>query len=134
MGLCPCGSELQYEKCCKRYHDGSLPATALELMRSRYSAYAKHDADYIMSTTHPKNPSFTSLVDAWRQDILDFCTQASFDKLDILEFKEDQKFAYVTFIAKIKHNGHDTSFKEKSRFEKVNGQWLYLDGAVSPHF
>jgi hypothetical protein len=38
---CPCGSGGLYKACCGRFHEGSaVPATAEELMRSRYSACA----------------------------------------------------------------------------------------------
>ena len=39
---CPCGSGTAYDGCCGRLHRGAAQAlTAEELMRSRYSAYAR---------------------------------------------------------------------------------------------
>ena len=48
---CPCGQG-EYENCCQPLHMGQAVATRAEqLMRSRYSAFAKHEMDYIQNTT-----------------------------------------------------------------------------------
>ena len=58
---CPCGSLQKYKKCCKVFHDKiKLPKTALELMKSRFCAFAAENADYIIFTTHENNSDFTS--------------------------------------------------------------------------
>ncbi len=49
---CPCGSGKKYKICCFRLHKGLLAKNALELMKSRFSAYAVGDANYIIKTTH----------------------------------------------------------------------------------
>jgi uncharacterized protein YchJ len=51
--------------------------------------------------------------------------------LQILDFQEKLPLATVTFIAYLTQHQKDTSFKEKSRFEKVHGKWLYLSGQLS---
>ena len=91
-------------------------------MRSRYSAYAKGLASYIVATTHPSSPA-SNLA-----SILQFCQETKFQGLKIVEFIDGENTAYVTFIATLKQGGHDASFKEKSLFKKVNGRWLYLSG------
>ena len=46
--LCPCGSGKNYCDCCEPIIKGSAKApTAEALMRSRYSAYVKHEIDHI---------------------------------------------------------------------------------------
>ena len=67
--LCPCGSRQKYKKCCQVYHKGASAKTALLLMKSRYSAYAVGDANYIVKTTHENNGDFSSEVKAWKQSI-----------------------------------------------------------------
>ena len=111
-----------------RFHKGSLPQTALELMRSRYSAYALKDADYIIDTTHPLNPSYSSNKQQWKEDILHFAQNTIFEDLEIHDFEENDNWAYVTFTAYLGQDSQDATFTEKSRFEKINGKWLYLDG------
>ena len=58
--ICPCGSLKKYKKCCKLFHDDiKKPSNALELMKSRFSAFAFCKSDYIIKTTHKKNCDFS---------------------------------------------------------------------------
>src|SRR5687768_5433704 len=51
---CPCGSGLPLGDCCGRLHDGTVTAaTAEQLMRSRYSAFALGEPGYLLATWHP---------------------------------------------------------------------------------
>lgn len=122
--ICPCGSLLKYKKCCQPYHSGLLPVTALELMKSRYSAYAKKKSQYIIQTTHPDNPDYTTDTKAWQESIDEFCEYTDFVSLEILEFIDGESEAYVTFKAQLDSG----SMIEKSRFLKVQGRWLYESG------
>lgn len=120
--MCPCCSGKKYSECCKVFHEGALPQTALELMRSRYSAYALENPEYIIETTHPDSPSFEKNHEGWKQAILEFCRQSNFEKLEILDSGED----WVHFKAYLGHGVLD----ERSKFEKVDGKWLYLNGEL----
>lgn len=134
QNICPCSSGLCYEDCCVPLHQGKqLPSTALLLMRSRYSAYAKGLASYIIQTTHSQNLLFRQDISAWEKEIREFSQQTKFHKLEILEFFEEGEHATVTFIAHLSQKGRDISFIEKSGFIKVNGRWLYLTGEVRPY-
>ena len=127
--LCPCGSTKKYKKCCKTFHDKiTLPKTALELMKSRYSAYVTSNTKYIIETTHKENPDFTENKKEWEQDVFDFCKNTKFIGLEIIEFIDDEIESFVKFKANMIQNGNDVSFIEKSRFLKVEGIWLYVDG------
>ena len=128
--LCKCHSGQKYEKCCKCFHDGALPKNALQLMRSRYAAYALQKVDYIIRTTHPANPHFKQNDTQWKNEILFFCKKTEFQHLKILEFIDGECEATVTFLACLSQNGEDVSFVEKSLFEKVNDQWLYKNGTI----
>ncbi|ESQ02386.1 SEC-C domain-containing protein [Streptomyces sp. PVA_94-07] len=56
-GPCPCGTGRTYGECCGRFHAGSAEAaTAEQLMRSRYAAFATRDAAYLLRTWHPHPP------------------------------------------------------------------------------
>ncbi|MBP9615561.1 MAG: SEC-C domain-containing protein [Aliarcobacter sp.] len=129
---CPCGSLQKYKKCCKVFHDKiKLPKTALELMKSRFTAFSVQNADYIIFTTHKDNPDFTNDIKSWKADILDFSQNTNFEKLEILDFSEEDAEdteSFVTFKATLKQYNNDISFTEKSRFLKENGKWLYVDG------
>lgn len=129
--LCPCSSGKQYQQCCKPFHQGQLPATALELMRSRFSAYALGLPDYIIQTTHPGSHQFKHDLDQWTKDISNFSSNTEFKKLEILQFHENNRFATVTFVAHLTQMDKDASFTERSHFEKVKGKWLYHSGQLA---
>lgn len=119
---CPCCSGLPYSACCKPYHDGALAPTPLALMRSRYAAYALKNAAYIMKTTHPRNPHYEKDRKKWERGILEFCNQTEFVRLEIFETGPDT----VHFAAHLKQSGREFVLEEKSRFMKVDREWLYL--------
>jgi SEC-C motif-containing protein len=129
--LCPCHSGKPYSDCCQKYHAGEVSENALALTRSRYSAYALGDADYIIVTTHPDNPGRMTPLERWRDAILSFSHSSSFTGLDIISFVDGGDEAYVTFTAHIMKGSNDVSFTETSRFVRCNGRWLYRDGCIS---
>jgi uncharacterized protein YchJ len=50
---CPCCPRNLFSECCEPFIIGTkIPSTALALMRSRYTAYVLHNADYLIKTTH----------------------------------------------------------------------------------
>ena len=121
MSACPCGSGRALEACCGRYHAGEPAPDAEALMRSRYSAYVLGLEDYLRATWHPSTcPAALDLhtppVPQWRG----------------LEVKahapQDATHATVEFVARYKLNGRAFRLHETSRFEKVDGRWLYVDG------
>lgn len=129
---CPCHSQKLYRDCCQPYHQGALPPKAVDLMRSRYAAYALSLGDYIMHTTHPKSPHFIPNQKLWLENITLFAKGTEFINLKILDQINGEHESFVTFTAFLKQQGRDASFTEKSRFKKENGRWLYLDGEHQP--
>ncbi len=127
---CPCGSGASYATCCKPFHDGLPAGNALQLMRSRYSAYALNLIDYIIKTTHPKNPQYSEDLLHWAKEIEEFSLQTGFKKLTILEFKDGASTATVTFVVDLVQNEQHRTYTEKSTFEKIEGRWLYLNGVM----
>lgn len=124
---CPCGSHTKYKKCCLIYHKGAKPKTALQLMKSRYSAYAVGDASYIVKTTHENNPDFTTDVKNWEASISQFTKATQFLGLEILEFIEGDEEAFVSFRASLSSG----EMLEKSRFLKVKSSWFYESGEIA---
>lgn len=129
--FCPCGTGKEYAQCCKVFHLGILPENAMLLMRSRYSAYALGNVNYIIDTTHPKNVHYLNDKTTWKKSIFQFSNTTSFNRLEVHEFSEEGNFATVSFTASISQEGQDVSFTEKSLFEKVEFKWLYLSGEIS---
>lgn len=128
--LCPCGSGIKYKKCCQIFHKGKVANTALELMKSRYSAYFVDNSDYIIKTTHKENPDFTPEIKKWKEDILAFTKGSTFKKLEILEYYLDDLDSYVKFRVELYIQNKDESFTEKSKFLKVDDKWLYHSGII----
>lgn len=128
--LCPCGSGRLYEDCCRLYHKGIFPENALLLMRSRYSAYALCLPSYIIETTHPDHSEFSLDFDQWKEKIILFSQNTTFERLEILDFIDGEDKALVAFSAYLRQGEDDVGFKETSHFEKVGGKWLYKGGRV----
>ena len=118
---CPCGTGLPYAECCGRLHDGTATAaTAEQLMRSRYSAFAVGDADHLLETWHP----------ATRPPSLELDPTVRWTGLDVLAVADGGLLAAegtVEFRASYRHEGRTGSQHEVSRFARVDGAWRYLD-------
>jgi SEC-C motif-containing protein len=119
---CPCGSKNKYKKCCQIFHKGAKPKSALELMKSRYSAYVSRETKYIIDTTHWTNPQYSENKKKWHKDLDDFCRNTEFIKLEILDYT----YNTVTFKAYTEQG----ILYEKSYFELVDCSWYYLDGDI----
>ncbi|GAB3589831.1 YchJ family metal-binding protein [Angustibacter peucedani] len=118
---CPCGSGDPYDLCCGRLHRGdSHAATAEQLMRSRYAAFAVGDAEYLLRTWHPTTaPSSVDLDPAQRWVRLDVTEVSGGGFLDTE--------GVVAFEARYRHDGARGVLRERSRFVRVDGRWTYLD-------
>lgn len=125
---CLCGSGRKAKGCCGAVLDGGPAGTAEALMRSRYTAYATGDVAYIMKTTHPASPHAEPDREAWSRGIRAFSEGTRFVGLDVELAATSGATAVVQFYARLERDGVDVSFRERSRFERREGQWLYLDG------
>ena len=125
---CPCHSGMKYKKCCRPLHQGRKPDSPMQLMRSRYSAYALHNPDYIMHSTHAESPHAQENQALWRTNLLEFCEATEFVGLEIIaeEFDDNSDEAWVTFKAILSQGGQDASFTERSLFKKVDERWQYI--------
>lgn len=92
-------------------------------MRSRYSAYVLGMEDYLLETWHPETrPPALHLNAAPRPQWLGLSIKA--------HTPLDETHARVEFVARYKLNGRAYRLVETSRFEKVGGRWLYVDGNI----
>jgi SEC-C motif-containing protein len=118
---CPCGLPLAYTECCGKLHQGAFPDTAEALMRSRYSAYVLRLGNYLLLSWHPQTRP--------AQLQLDESPQPKWLSLEILRHEnQDADHASVEFIARCKVGGRAQRMQEHSRFVRIDGRWLYLDG------
>lgn len=117
---CPCGTGLPHPDCCGRFHLGlAVAPTAVALMRSRYSAFARSEASYLLRTWHPSTrPASIELEPSqeWTGlTVLSTTGGGLFDSEGTVEFR-----------AHWVHRGQADSLHERSRFVREDGQWLYV--------
>jgi len=122
---CPCGLPASYDDCCGRLHRGEATAATAELlMRSRYSAFAVGDADYLHATWDPRTRLARVELDPhdrWSLlEVLGATGGGLFDSTGTVQFRA--------------HHGSGV-VAEDSAFRREGGRWLYVgpagDRAVS---
>ncbi|WP_373300645.1 YchJ family protein [Streptomyces chromofuscus] len=127
---CPCGLAETFEMCCGRFLSqsragwtggtgtgGAAAPTAEALMRSRYTAFVRRDEAYLLRTWHPRT----------RPARLDLDPGMRWTGLEILGTTDGSAFhstGTVTFRASFVGG----ALHERSRFERVDGAWVYVDG------
>lgn len=120
---CPCGQGA-YITCCQPLHLGRVHAqTAAQLMRSRYSAFALQQIDYIVQTTAIGQQSSLD-----RAAIADWSKKNRWLALEILQVNEqlDKHHALVEFRAHY-HDGQAQIHQESSYFVRMAERWYFLD-------
>ncbi|MEG0340594.1 MAG: YchJ family protein [Acinetobacter sp.] len=125
---CPCGSVL-YSQCCQPLHIGKTKAQSAEqLMRSRYSAFAKSEIDYIVKTTALGQQQALDV-----KAIADWSKANQWLKLEIVKAQEklDKNHAQVEFKAHyVDQNSHTQQVEihhEISHFVRHENEWYFLD-------
>ena len=110
---CPCGTGGAYDACCGPLLANVAQASSPErLMRSRYTAYVRGDADHLFRTWHPRT----------RPDDVTPDPATRWKGLWIMAAAGDT----VEFVA----HGEGGQMHEVSRFEQRGGRWVYVDGEV----
>jgi len=104
-----------------QYSSAKQKATTAEvLMRSRYSAYATHNADYLIATTHSSTRTTHS-----KKEILYWATSNQWQRLEIIRVTSNTvEFKAFYFNPNKELQVHH----EHSRFVEENGEWMYVDG------
>ena len=125
---CPCGRAdakkrpVAYVDCCGRLVDrlDTTPAPDAEhLMRSRYTAFVRSRADYLLATWHSNT----------RPASLDLDAGAKWLGLEVREHKVTGfDTAEVEFVARYRVGGAAVRLHERSRFVREDGRWFYVDG------
>lgn len=97
-------------------------------MRSRYTAYAQGNVRHLIRTTHPLSPHAQQDDARWADELTRYCNSVRFVRLEVLEAGAEGDVGFVTFIAYFQHGGREATLRERSRFERLGGRWLYRDG------
>ncbi|MGH3759446.1 YchJ family protein [Actinophytocola sp.] len=106
--------------CCGRLHSGrTSAATAEQLMRSRYSAFALGEEAYLLaswhSSTRPKHVRLDPAREWTRLEILDRTGGGPFHSEGTVEFRAHHRLG-----------GRAGVVHENSRFVREDGAWRYV--------
>ncbi len=124
---CPCGSGREYTVCCKPIIKGTAKAqTAEALMRSRYTAYAKAEVDYILHSCVADDGIDPAATRNWSE-------KAEWKGLKIIRTEKGgsgDTEGVVEFVASYVMDGLKDEHHETAKFVKKDGNWLYDTGDV----
>lgn len=130
--VCPCGSGEPFGRCCLPLHLGERRAeTAEQLMRSRYSAYAVDNLDYVWQTWHPKTRPAQLTPDTG-------LTWTGLEIVDAVDGRPGDESGEVEFRAHYRQSlpgpsapaGAAGTLHERSRFAVRARRWFYVDGQL----
>jgi SEC-C motif-containing protein len=118
--VCPCGSARPYDRCCGRLHRGEAQAaTAEQLMRSRFAAFALGDAPYLLESWHPSS----------RPRRVRFDPDRHWVQLEVLATEGGGMLdaeGTVEFVAHHRRGDQVGELHEVSLFVRDEGRWRYL--------
>jgi SEC-C motif domain protein len=121
---CPCGLGPSLEACCGPFIDGcAFPDTAEQLMRSRYSAFATRQFDYVVSSHHPETRGGVD-----REQVEHSSRPLTWLGLAIVSSEEGQPGddrGVVEFVARYRGHGREGIHQERSLFLRHQGRWHY---------
>ena len=123
---CPCGVGKTYESCCEPIIKGQAAKTAEALMRARYTAYTKHEIDFVMDSLHPaaRKDADRNSTEAWSKN-------AEWHGLEVIESTagdENDDSGEVEFVARFSIKGVQQRHHERAQFKKHDGAWMFYDG------
>lgn len=127
---CVCGSGRPAASCCDPVLDGAPAPTAIALMRSRYTAYVRGAIDYLLAT---HDPATRAGVD--RDAVARWSRDTQWLGLEIVATErggERDDTGVVEFIARGVTSGAPFAQRERSRFRRLDGHWVYTDGSTPP--
>lgn len=130
--LCPCGSGKTYSECCEPIIKNTSKApTAESLMRARYSAYVKHEIDFIINSCEKGE----KIAEIDRKATEDWSVKSTWHGLKILSTQKGTPAddeGIVEFECVYTQKGIRETHHEIAGFRKVDGEWLYSEGMLRP--
>ena len=128
---CPCGSGKAWADCCQPIIKGKAKApTAEALMRARYSAYVKHEIDFIAKSCVRREGENDIDLDETRR----WSEESEWLGLKIHSVKgggANDDEGKVEFSALYARNGLKDEHRELASFRKVDGAWMYSEGEIA---
>lgn len=100
-------------------------------MRSRYSAYVRGNAAYLLATWHPSTRPSADELDTDLQQRPTWLGLSVHRHLPGSVGTGDEDTAQVEFTARFRIGGGSAQrMRELSRFRREDGRWYYVDGDV----
>ncbi|MGC6366912.1 MAG: YchJ family protein [Candidatus Marinamargulisbacteria bacterium] len=125
MSQCHCGQSKELNRCCLPIINGKkIAQTALELMRSRFSAYVENHFEYLNQTVIGEAATAVGDYDSsiiWEQLVI--CR--------VLNGEAHHNVGTVEFKAFYRTpNNTRHMLWEESQFKKQQGKWFYEAGVI----
>ncbi len=125
-GACPCTSGRPRSACCGPQLDGTgKAATAEQLMRARYSAFAEGNIGFIRNTL-----AESARADHDEDGIRQWSEQSEWLGLKILGTSlggETDDHGIVEFVASYRAEGRVLAHQERATFAREGGAWVFVD-------
>ena len=127
--LCPCASGKAFGECCGPILSGARKAaTAVELMRARYSAYAVGNVEFLFESSGPEvRGEFDE------KTTREWSKSATWQGLEVVGTEKggpEDEDGFVSFVAHYSANGQSCEHREQSYFKKIDGEWRFIDGEI----
>jgi SEC-C motif-containing protein len=130
---CPCGSGLAYDACCAPFHRGEREAPdPVALMRSRYAAFTRGEAEYLIRTLAAAHSDLGAPRAELVRSLRGAKDRLRYKSLTILDERRSGRTGEVLFCARITEGAADVSFVELSDFEHDGTGWRYASGILVP--
>jgi SEC-C motif domain protein len=147
---CGCGSGSRYRQCCGSLHqtliDNNNDFSPEQVLRARYTAHKYGLTQYIIESSHPKNPDFiyhmeeskatrNSGTKRWKRDIMTMTELYSFEGIEVVDVKTEGDVSSIIFRTLLQEHNEDANYvpvEENAVFLRAGGRWLYHDGETSP--
>ena len=148
---CFCGSNDKFSSCCQLFinqtnNQKAFPQTPEQLMRSRFSAYATGNSQYIYDTYAKSSQTSQSVseINDWSNACVWIALQIwSINNGDITKKKSSEQFVefsafYITdnTLCELRENSRFVleSIKAENNNDKSQAlQWRYIDGDIIEH-
>lgn len=125
---CYCESGLEFKNCCQPFLKGDQVAPSAEaLMRSRYSAFATENMDYLLQTHDPQTRQEFDL-----KSNQDWAQSVQFLGLEIIGASQNGNKGTVEFKARFadKTSQQISIHHEISKFRHQKGIWYFRGGKM----
>lgn len=123
METCLCCSGKNFNECCEPYlSDAEIPTTPEALMRSRYTAFARANVEYVANTMKSPAADHFDLEDARVA-----AQQLHWDEFEIVNSSVNEDKATVEYIAYFIANSMKHKLHKLCELQLTDGKWYYIN-------